>query len=348
MKRIFKPTALIAFLAIVISIRLSAQDFTDPVQYIDYIGKANATLTQKYLVYLSFMSHGKNARKVEKRRTELLNAISDTRFSIAGMPPFKGDRSFRDTTVVYLKILNSVFNEDYGKIVNMEDIAEQSYDLMEAYMLAKEKANEKLEEASQRQHEAQRKFAVAHNINLIENENEMGAKMKTADLVMKHYQDVYLIFFKSNKQEAYLMDAVNNKNLNAVEQNLNSLQTFSEEGLEKLKELKAYNNDESLIVACRNILNFYLAEIKKMNSLTDYFLKEENFTKLKKKFDASKKTQKDVDEFNKAVNDINAAGKTYNETNAALNKERSSDLVDWDRSVKKYMDAYVPYQQRNG
>jgi len=346
MKRILNPTALIALFAMLNSCRLSAQDFTDPVQYIDYIGKANESLTQKYLVYLSFMSHGKNARKVEKRRTELLNAISDTRFSIQGMPPFKGDRSFRDTTVTYLKILNSVFNEDYGKIVNMEDIAEQSYDLMEAYMLAKEKANEKLEEASQRQHEAQRKFAGAHNINLIENENEMGAKMKIADEVMKHYQEVYLIFFKSDKQEAYLMDAVNNKNINAVEQNLNSLQSFSEEGLAKLKELKAYNNDPSLIVSCRSMLNFYLSEIKRMNIMTDFFLKQENFAKLKKKFDASKKTQKDVDAFNEAVNDINAAGKTYNETNADLNKERNSNLDDWNRSVKKYMDAYMPYQQR--
>jgi hypothetical protein len=161
MKRILSALALLTLL---ISVRLPAQDFTDPLQYLDYIGKANEALTQKYLVYLSFMSHGKNARKVEKRRTELLNAISDTRFSVAGMPPFKGDRSFRDTTVIYLKILNSVFNEDYGKIVNMEEIAEQSYDLMEAYMLAKEKANEKLETASQRQHEVQKKFAVAHNI----------------------------------------------------------------------------------------------------------------------------------------------------------------------------------------
>ncbi len=347
MKRIFHPTLLTAFLTMLISSQVSAQDFTDPGQYIDYIGKANETLTQKYLVYLSFMSHGKNARKVEKRRTELLNAISDTRFSIQGMPPFKGDRSFRDTTVVYLKILNSVFNEDYGKIVNMEDIAEQSYDLMEAYMLAKEKANEKLEEASQRQHDAQKKFATANNIHLIENEDEMGAKMKTADLVMKHYQDVYLIFFKSDKQEAYLMDAVNSKNINAVEQNLNSLQTYSEEGLAKLKELKAYNNDESVIVACRNMLNFYLGEIKSMNNITDFFLKEENFTKLKKKFDASKKTQKDVDEFNKAVNDVNAASKTYNETNADLNKRRNSYIDDWNKAVKRYMDNYMPYQQRN-
>ena len=138
----------------------------------EHIGKANQALTEKYLVYLSGMSHGKSARKVEKRRLEVVNAISDTRYNIMGMPPYKGDRTLKDTTVAYLKILNSVFNEDYGKIVNMEEIAEQSYDLMEAYMLAQEKANEKLQQASVRQGEMQKQFAEKHNINLIEMANQ--------------------------------------------------------------------------------------------------------------------------------------------------------------------------------
>jgi hypothetical protein len=112
--------------------RPAAQSFETAVQYLDYINKANSDLTVKYLVYLSAVSHGKSARKVEKRRIEVVNAINDTRYNIMGIAPWKGDRSFRDTTVAYLKLLYIVFNEDYGKIVNMEEIAEQSYDAMEA------------------------------------------------------------------------------------------------------------------------------------------------------------------------------------------------------------------------
>jgi hypothetical protein len=345
MKLFVKP-ALFFLIMLLISGITAAQDFSDPVQYMDYIGKANTALTEKYLVYLSGMSHGKSARKVEKRRLEVVDAINNTRYTVVGMPPFKGDHTLRDTTVAYLKILNNVFNEDYGKIVNLEDIAEQSYDAMEAYMLAKDKANEKLMQASAKQYEMQEKFAAAHNIKLIKSESETDAKMKTAGDVLKYYNEVYLVFFKSYKQEAYLMDAVNGKNVNAVEQNVNSLQTFSEEGLAKLKEIKSYNNDGSLIIACRNLINFYLMEAKKGSVITDYFLKEENFVKLKKQFDASKHTEKEVDQFNKAVNDINAAGNTYNSNNAALNKERASSLDDWNKAVKKYMDSYIPYQQR--
>lgn len=348
MKQFIKTTLLAATIFLIASATRTHAQYETPGQYMEHIGKANQALSEKYLFYLSGMSHGKSARKVEKRRQEVLKAISDTRYEIMGMPPFKGDRSLRDTTIAYYKMLNSVFNEDYGKIVNMEEIAEQSYDAMEAYMLAQEKANEKLQEASAKQTEMQKQFAARHNLTLIDSESPTEAKMKLASAVMKHYNEVYLIFFKSYKQEAYLMEALSQKNINGVEQNLNSLQNFSEQGLEKLKDMKGYGGDGSLIIACRNMLNFYKEEVKKGATFTDFFLKVEDFDKMKKQFDAkgSKRTQQDIDQYNKGVNDINAASNAYNATNNDLNKQRGQYLNAWNAAVKRYMDAYMPTQQR--
>lgn len=324
------------------SLFTKAQTIETAVQYMDYINKANEAITQKYVSYLSGISHGKSARKVEKRRMEVLNAISNTRSDIMRMYPYKGDKSLRDTTVAYLKLLNSVFNEDYGKIVNMEEIAEQSYDAMEAYMLAQEKANEKLEQASERQDEMQKAFAAKNNITLIEGESVAGSKMKLANTVMKHYDEVYLIFFKSYKQEAYLMEALGKKKVNAIEQNLNSLQSFSEQGLEKLKEIKGYMNEGSLISACRNLLNFYIDEAKQGVAFTEFYLKEENFQKQKKKFETSRRTKEDADTYNNVVNEMNAASKSYNDLNNQLNKQRERILDDWNKAVKRYLDTYMP------
>ncbi len=350
MKLLIRKKLFYIFLfAIICSFRSSAQPYETAVDYMDHITKANQILTEKYLVYLSGMSHGKSARKVEKRRMELLQSISDTRFDIRGMPPYKGDKTLRDTTVAYLKILDNIFNDDYGKIVNMEEIAEQSYDAMEAYMLAKEKANEKLEEASEKQREMQGQFAAKNNVTLVETESETGAKMKTASAIMAHYHEVYLVFFKNYKQETYLMEAVNQKNINSIEQNINSLQKFSEEGLAKLKEMKGYNNDASLIIACRNLLNFYKTETTKESFMTDFFLKQENFAKIKKQFDAktgSRRTQQDIDQYNKAVNDMNDAAKDYNANNDQFNKQRSAGLDGWNKAVKDYLDNYIPIQHR--
>jgi len=343
-----KQFTCLILLCVLFNLYSKAQDFQNPGDYITYINKANEALTTKYLAYLSAVSHGKSARKVEKRRLEVVNSITDTRFNIAGMPPFKGDRTLKDTTVAYIKILYNVFNEDYGKIVNMEEIAEQSYDAMEAYLLAQEKAQEKLEQASEKQNQVQKRFASAHNVTLVETENEISTKMKIAAEVENHYHEVYLVFFKCYKQEAYLMDAIEKKNLLSIEQNLNSLQKFVKEGNEKLDAMKGYNNDASLIQAGRQALDFYQSEADKGTGITDFFLKGENFTKTKKLFDgkpAAKRTQQDVDQYNKAVDDMNDAVNKYNSANTDLNKQRTKAIDSWNNTVKHFMDTYVPVQR---
>jgi hypothetical protein len=97
------------------------------------------------------------------------------------------------------------------------------------------------------------------------------------------------------------------------------------------------------------MLIFYKSEVMRNASLSDYFLKQENFAKIKKQFDskpASKQTQQDIDQYNNAVNDMNAASKSFNATNNDLNKERTAALNDWNKAYSRYMDEYMPKQQR--
>ena len=343
-----KMTLCSAFILLFFCGTTKAQSFDNAGDYMGYIGKANEDLQATYLSYLSAVAHNR-AKKVEKRRMDVVNAISDTRYKVQGMPAWKGDRSYRDTTVVYLKMLNIIFNEDYGKIVNMEEIAEQSYDAMEAYMMAQEKANEKLQDASQRQQDVQKAFAAKYNIKLINNENDIDRKSKEANALMKHYDEVYLTFFKPYKQDMYLTDAVNKKNVVSIEENKNSLKKFAEEGLKKLQGFRGYNGDGSLIVACREALQYYKNEADQTQVITDFLLKEDNFNKLKKAFDskpAGKRTQADVNEYNKAVNDFNDAVNNYNKVNKQLNKERDKAINNWNDEVKKYLDNYMPVQRK--
>ncbi len=328
---------------------VQGQVFEDAGQYISYIGKANEDLTAIYLSYLSAVAHNKSHRKVEKRRDEVVNAIFYTKSSILAMPPWKGDKSYRDTTVTYLKILNSVFNEDYSKIVNMEDIAEQSYDAMEAYMLAQQKADEKLEEARLKQVDMTNKFAAKYNVTLIHSESDIGTKSKIAGHVNKHYNEVYLVFFKPYKQEAYFIDALGKKNIVALEQDISSMKKFATDGIEKLKTFKGYNNDPVLIDACRQALLFYKSEAERSSAFSDFFLKQDAFDKIKKVIDSkrtSDRTQKDIDQYNAAATDMNAASKDFNTLNEQLNKERADMLGNWNKKVSHYFDDNMPVQKK--
>src|ERR1700755_1327276 len=129
---------IILLLLLITGQKLQAQDFDNPGEYMQYISKQRENVTKKFMAYASASAHGKKAKKVDNLRTKLLDEVQESRMNISGMPSYKGDKSFRDTTVNFMKLYFNVLNEDYAKIINMEEVSEQSYDAMEAYFLAKE------------------------------------------------------------------------------------------------------------------------------------------------------------------------------------------------------------------
>jgi hypothetical protein len=331
-----------------ISYNAAAQDFANAGEYMTYITKSEEAISLKYISYMSGASHGKSLRKVEKRREDLMNTIYETRIKITQMPSYKGDKTLREASTNYLKLMYSVFNEDYAKIVNMEEIAEQSYDNMEAYLLVQEKANEKLKEASAGRSTVWDQFAKKYNVNVIDQTSQLDMKMEKADKVNAYYHQVYLIFFKSWKQEMYLIAALDAKNVNAIEQNRNSLIKFTTEGLDKLKDVAPFENDARMVVACRQVLEFLRDEANnKVGLLTDFIMKSENFEEVKKSFNAlapSKRTQKDIDNYNKAVNDMNKGVGQFNSTNKQLNDKRNGVLNAWNSAVQSFFDEHMPYR----
>src|SRR5688572_24943164 len=123
---------------------LYAQPVEGPVAHMNLFNALEEDLSKKYLSYMSEVAHGRRARKMEKRRTDLLNSVSQAIYEGGKVRPYKGDVSLRDAYKTYWTVLLSIFKEDYHKIVDMEEVAEQSYDAMEAYLLTQEKAKEKL------------------------------------------------------------------------------------------------------------------------------------------------------------------------------------------------------------
>jgi hypothetical protein len=335
-------------LLIILSVALSGSIFaqTPALDYMNVFSAEYQRIQQDMWDYTSSVSHGKSARKVDKRRVELIQTSNAALSKAKSAKAFNGSAAYRDSVVEYFTIVNLVLKEDYSKIVDMEAVAEESYDLMEAYMLARERANEKLVEAGNMVDRNQHIFAEANNINLIESSDALDQKMEIAGQVYDHYNAVYLIFFKSFKQEVYLMDALNRKDLSAIEQNRSALKATAEEGLEKLANLTPYANDNSLVEVTKELLKFYITEAEKETpKMSDYFLKSENFTKIKTAFDQKKekdRTQADVDGYNKAAQEMNASIDGYNKTNELLNTLRGKYIDNWNRTAQKYTDKHVP------
>lgn len=326
------------------SFNSTAQNFDNSGEYLDYINKQQNNVSKKFMSYASASAHGKRARKVDNLRNALLNEVQESKMNINAMPSYKGDKVYRDSAVSFMKLYYNVLNDDYSKIINMEDVAEQSYDDMEAYMMAKEMVDKKLEEANTMMKDVQRNFAAQNNINLVDSKSELGEMMKEVGEMNKYYHQLYLIFFKPYKQEVYLLEAIEKENVTGIEQNKNSLARYASEGLEKLKDIKGYKGDMSLVTNCRNILNFYTKEADKMNATSDFFLAEEKFETIKKEYaKKSNHTKEDVAAYNAAVNEINKASKAYNGNNDVLNNGRNESLDNWNKSVNSFFDEHTPH-----
>ncbi len=333
----------LAFLTLC-SKNICAQNFEDPGAYMDYIGKQHENISKKYMAYASASAHGKKARKVENIRQKLLNEVQEARMNISGMPTYKGDKSYRDTSVSFMKLYFNILNDDYTKVLNIEEIAENSYDEMEVLLNIKDAIDQKMEEGNKRIKEAQAAFAKAHNVNLIEGEgNALSEKLRKVRDLNKYYNEVYLIFFKPYVQEQTLVEAISKNNVTGVEQSKNALRKYSEDGMEKLKTIKSFEGDNSVTGACKSLLQFYINECGATATISEFTIANENFEKIKKEFEKNRNPSKaDVDTYNNAVKDINNKSQKYNQTLNDLNKQRSESLNTWNKTINQFFDEHTP------
>ena len=347
-----KKLLISAFLLLVITCSFlntaKAQDpANDPGAYIDAINKAQTGMNKAYMAYISAAAHSSRKRKIEKMRDLAVENILTCQTAINYLPAYKGDDSFRQSSLKYVDLCYKVFNDDYAHIVNMEDIAEQSYDEMQAYLLLQEATNDTLRNANERMNKAVQTFANKYGVTLISEKSELGDKMEATGRVSKYHDKVYLLFYKCNWEENRLTEAVNEKNVTKIEQVRSALDKYAKEGLAVLDTLKPFDNDQSLGDACKQALSFYKTEAETQTPLlTDFYMKEENFRKLKNTLyakAADQRTQQDVDTYNKGVNDMNAAVNTFNQTNTDLNNGRNDVNNYWTNTEKQFLDTHTPY-----
>jgi len=344
----YKKKIFIFLLLQLMSVMIYAQDFTKSIDYLNYIGAEYNKISKEQWDYTSAIGHGKRDKLIEKRRKDLAQAILDSKRTISKMPGFNKSTALRDSIISSMNINYIIVNHDYAKLVDMEEVKEQSYDAMEAYMLAKELAFDKLAATNDMVLEQYDKFYVDNNIkvNRDAEESKLGKKMRIANKVFDYHSKVYLIFFKSHKQNGYLMDALGKGDINGIEQSRNSLLNYSKDGIEKLKEYVRYEGDETLSTACCQVLAYYADEAEtKIPVMMEYFTAKDKFDKIKVTFDKIKpaqRTQENVNTYNNAINEMNAASTKYNAVNNKLNEAGKKVIENWNNKSEAFLDSHVP------
>lgn len=342
-----KIRTVLIILIVLVASKGMAQTFGSAVEYMQYINESFAAVQKESWDYVRVASSGKNARKIERRRRDLIVELTNQSKSVKAMPGYNQDVQYRDQVVNYLNLTKIVIEEDFGKILDMEEIAEESYDAMEAYLLAKERASDKLNETGGILDDSQAAFAAKNNIRLIEGEkSKISKKLDQVGNVMEYYNTIYLVFFKVYKEEIYFLDATNQGNVGQMEQHRKSILQLVSEARAKLDTIPSYQRDGSIKTSCLKMLRFYEVEASEhFPKFTNFYLKKEEFETVDKAFQNMKKVQRTktvIDNYNKAVNDYNASINNFNQSNELMNKTRSKNINDWNKSIKGFMDRNMP------
>jgi hypothetical protein len=341
-----KPRLLIIFF-FVTSLNLTAQEFKSAVDYLTYIEKEQGLISKSTWKYTTAVAHSKSARRIDNTRKQLLKSIEAAQKKISALKDgYKGDVEYRNQVLQYLDICKININEEYGKLINMQEVAEQSYDAMEAYLLMRDLINEKLDTESEKAENAFKAFALKYNITINDSNSELGEKIRLSNEVFDYHTALYLIFFKASFTDGNLMNAIDKKDLNTIQQNANSLIQYADEGLVKLKAIKPYKGDSSMLTITKKSLEFFKKEAQQyVPKIVDFIMFNDKFENAKSTMEA--KTAKDrskeeIDNFNVMVKQINTEINNYNKLNNANFQEKNNLLNEWNNAGENFISSHVP------
>lgn len=335
----------LAVVFMAVSTLLSAQP-NEAVRYMEKVGNSVGHLKNETWGYLRAATQGRSARTQERRRQALIRELDDVYKEIEAIGPFNGDDTYQKEVLNYLSLTSIVMKEDFAQIMDLEAIAEQSYDDMEAYMMANEIANAKMDSAFQIYKAGHEAFARQNNINLIEGEGDSRDQaIAKASAALSYYNEIFLIFFRANVQENYALEALNRDDIISLEQNTQALVAAADKGLAALDTMPRFNRDPKLINAARRLLEFYKKEGEEtFPAMVDFYVKKDRFDRLNESIqakDRSDLTQEEIDEYNAALEDFNDMVPVFNELNEESNEERIERYEDWEERVEEFFENHA-------
>jgi hypothetical protein len=324
---------------------VSSQNFDNASEYLDFLGKEQQAVTKSMWKYTKAVAHSKSDRSIDGKRKNLLKTVDKAIEKIEKAEGFEGN-DYKNKVLKHMVFNKNLLNQDYAKIIDMKAVAEQSYDAMEAYILAQELADQKMEESQQQYEKDFYEFASTHNIQIVENESDLGKKMKISNEVFEHYNDLYLTYFKVYINDVYLWEAIEANDISAIQQNANALNAAAKEGLEILKTKTTYKNDQSIIHVTKKAFDFFIEESEQnIPQITEFLILNEDFEKIKTAIEQTpehKRTKEQIDNYNKKVKDINKGAATYNKVNAQLNTKRQNMINSLNNTNANFLSKHIP------
>ncbi len=339
-----KTGVLIFLLSLVFS--LSAQDFSDPVTYLDFINRKNYEIGKQLWNYMRISAHSRNDKRIAKEKVKLIQTIEATRREIAQLPPLNGKTDLRDSMVSYLDYAKKLITGELTLVEKMKLVAQKSFSAMQEYLAKRDEISNKLREKGKMVNEIFKQTAQENNIVLTESQSKLLQKIQLAGFVNDYYDKLFLIYFRNYLALSRVIDAISDKDTVHFVAWRDSLTQSISWSYDQLKKIGPFNNDYSLYQTTREIVD----EFKKINTqyltaFEEYFQATEELKHWQEVVSSKPReelTVQEVNSYNSAVDSYNAAVKKVNIAMESIQEITNNISDKWDKAVKKFMDKHVP------
>lgn len=254
------------------------------------------TTVQKNFEYISLTIHSEDYDQLEKKRKEVVDGIAAAKTHVREMPPLEGDSKLRDEAVDVLNEYKTAFELDFKSILTLKRKSKDSYEAMEAYFTAQDKAEEKVNKATRQLRKAQQVYAEKHNMRVVDSKSDDVLEMKMNKIieVNDYWRSIFLNYFKVSKQYDKLWDALSEQKATPLNHQRNLTLKVIDQVLPELNRKPDFHGDSEFRSQTINIIEYYrqVAEV--------------DFGKIVDVLNQKSMEQKDVEEVNSIINKCNA------------------------------------------
>ncbi len=292
---------------------LFSQEFSDPVQYFDYLNNQHNQLVAKNLEYVQHSVHNDDVQEVEAKRMEVIQQLGKAILKVGTLPDFEEEDAMKEELLAVLKQYLESFEIEFTEINILKARSSDSYEAMHEYFEAQDAAEKKLAQAADKYQKSQRVFAAKHNIRLLPAEE--NSEINQINKVNAYYRVVFMKHFRVSKLNASFTDAMNMKDFESMQKYRLKLLNACQEELKNLQLFPDFKGNTEFRDTGIEMIKFYKD------------LAEDKYSTMIRIFKKDQKSQEDVDTYNEVINAINNnTGKLMNDYNNALNNLLRSNV----------------------
>jgi hypothetical protein len=252
--RQFSVLTFVLILLISLTIKVSAQDFTNAHTYSDFILKAQERIINDNLHYISKSVHDHKARQNEEERKLILKHLDEAVVSVSEMPNFKGDNSLKAHALEVFRLYKATYELDYKTADSLEITLKSPVASMKVYFEMQDKAEAKLVEAGKKFLKAQKAFS--HKYHLAKQTIEPYCLFTKAAHVNSYSRQVFLAYNEVSNLNTDFFAAMKKRQPEMMEKTRKELFAQAEETITTLNEVSHFNGDREYLDKALKMTHF--------------------------------------------------------------------------------------------